>query len=226
MLSFSVFFTACQTFNGLTVINQISSPVVVVFQSQHANDTSKYVVLANENKTIKSTVFTKSIRDKELELKSIIVRVDSTNKYKVLRFSDSFLELNNWRLGIPFPISNSIKYEPWSLAEKVDGLNSHSYYHLVQALYNAGKYTDCMKAVDEVAAFFTTRGASIPRNPPRDGIVQKEIDVREEGLLLLAYLSALKVNEPVKAQYYWNAIKDIDMELINYLQNNDYEISR
>ena len=63
ILSFSVFFTACQTFNGLTVINQISSPVVVVFQSHHANDTTNYIVLANESKTIKTTVFEKSIRD-------------------------------------------------------------------------------------------------------------------------------------------------------------------
>ena len=173
-----------------------------------------------------NNVFSPGQREREVELKSIIVKIDSTKKYRVLRFSNSFLEINNWTLGIPFPVSNSMKYEPWSLPEKVDGLTSHSYYHLVQALYNAGKYEDCIKAVDDIAPFFTSRGNQIQRNPPKSEAIQKVIDVQEIGLLTLAYFSAIKMNEPAKSEYYWSAIKEIDFEFTNYLQKNDFEIVR
>ena len=226
IISFSALLIGCQTFNRLTLTNQLSSPLVVTFQSYHSNDTTNYLVLPKENRVINNTVVTKSFGYEALELRSITVRVDSTKKHKILRFSNSFLEVNNWTLAIPFPISKSIKYEPWSLSEQVNGLNNHSYYHFVQALYNAGKYADCIKAVDDITPFFTTRGAKVLRNPPKSGLAQQEVDVQEEGILVLAYLSALKIPEPTKAEDYWNALKEIDLGVVTYLQKNDLEIAR
>jgi hypothetical protein len=178
-----------------------------------------------QDRVIQSGTIVTETRDEMFALKSIIIRSDSTKNIFILRFSLSYLELKNWSIKIPFSASDSMKYSKMETPDQIKAVENHSFYYLVQELYNAGRYIECIKAVNDAQGILLLRAVSMSRNPQVDGMSRGELAEERKGFMLLGYLSALKVHDFADADHYWDLLSRSDPIWVNFLQQYDYEIS-
>jgi hypothetical protein len=227
----SISLFACQSSNVLTVKNDYSFPIKINFSTPFNIDTTTYCVLPTQDSQIQSNAFTSVSSDKDIELRTIIIRDSTSNKYIVLRFSNSYFEFKRWELRIPFSIPKNVRFQKLGPIDKARALDSHGYYYGVQELYNAGRYSECLDAIEDVILLLNADVAEI-RQKLLQGLIQKyQIEMNEMiaenfNFLLLAYLCAQKTNNRNKANQYWKDLIFFDRYRIEYLQENDFELSK
>jgi hypothetical protein len=222
----SLCFIGCQSLSPITIINLSSHPVILRFQTPFNDDTTKFAVGSTQNRVIQTIAVKRSTQDQRAQLVSILVGSDSDSSVTVLRFSMDYLESSNWTINIPFRSADSINFEKLQMLDKVRALENHSYYYSLQDLYNAQKFTECLKAIELVLPILSYRKTLIDHNSQIAEIDRREATVERDGFFLLAYLSAFKTSNRTRADYYWKQLTTDDPLLIQFLQKFDYEISK
>jgi len=225
IMALPFFITGCQTYIPVTITNHSAHSIVVQFQSNDRDDTTSFSIPFMQDRIIESGTIVTEPRDEMSALKSIIIRTDSTNNVSILRFSLSYLELKNWTIKIPFTASDSMKYSKMETPDQIRAVDNDSFYYLVQELYNAGRYLECIKAVNDAQDVLLLRAATMSRNPQVDGMSRRALAEERKGFMLLGYLSAIKVRDFADADHYWDLLSRSDPIWVKFLQLYDHEIS-
>ncbi len=220
----SILLPGCGSSSLLNVSNQSAHTLVFRFEAPFRDDTAAYFIPSGQARVVQSAALTEAGRDDDLTLRSILVRIDSSDQYTVLRFSRSYLEMAGWNLQIPIIIPPGLQYKPLEVDEKVRAFYNHSFYHLVQALYNGRKYADCLNAVKDISSLLVLESQDLAKNSQRGDLGWRTYIAEKDGYMLLGYFSALKTRNLMLADAYWKTVRADNPVLADFLKKHDYEV--
>ncbi|MFA6456922.1 MAG: hypothetical protein WCW40_08880 [Bacteroidota bacterium] len=144
------------------------------------------------------------------DLMLIIVQRGAGSEPDYYRFSGSYLLSRKSGINIPFTLSDTVKFMPQSLVQKIYAVEEHTHYFLVQELYNAKRYVECINVIESMSV------VQVNNSPYQE--------VR--GMAVLAYLSAMKLKMGGKADSYWKMVEKGSTGYSQYLQNHDVELAK
>lgn len=190
----------------LLLHNSLADDVDIAYQAPY-NPKPVTVTVASLKDTLISF---QEYPQEDADLMLIVIKTTKSADPTYLRFSGSYLTSRRSGMRIPFMLSDTIKFKKKMLHEELNAIDDHSYYYLVQELYNAKRYAECINAIESMTPEFV-------KSSPHKG------DLR--GMLTLAYFSALKLRLTVKADSYWKLIEKTAVGYSRYLKDHDLELA-
>jgi hypothetical protein len=196
--------------SSLYISNNIGSPVMMQFQTEYDDEPTGVQTYSPADTVLHLPV----LPSEEQNLFLILYRRDTTSEPVCLRFSPSFLVHYNWRFQLPYKKDDTIRFRKKEFKEEMGDLLDHTYYFMIQALYNAGEYTECIKAIQSISE-------------PSLRLIRMGGHATEfKGMCLLGYLSAVKSRNVIAAQYYWDILTKKPSAYARYLTDHDVEIKK
>ena len=200
----SFIFASCFAPPQLFVRNQIEHKITINYQTPFDPIPAQFTLSSPQDTVLSFEKF--PFDDGDLIL--LVVSQDGNTNPTYLRFSGSYLTKRHPGLTLPFTIPDSVKLHKLLLREELDAIANHSSYFLIQDLYNAKRYAECLNAVESITPAFLSS--------------YRPDDLK--GITVLAYLSALKLKQPGRAETYWKLIERAGLGYSKYLKENDIEL--
>lgn len=212
--------SGCASESLLVFSNNTEKSISLQFLSQTEKDSTRYSLTGGSTDTIKTGMFSTSSKVKELELHGVVVRSGLGEILQVMRISASYLNTRSWQISFPFDYSDAIRkaLESKTTLEKT----SQNLYHFAQELYNSSRYTHCMEVTNfgiTATAVSSQRSAEASRSANAQDVSQYE------GLVIIGYLAAKKLNRPDLTDRYWRIMEENVPHVGRNLKKNDIEFS-
>lgn len=204
-----IIFPCCSS-PSLLIMNKGESEVYLQFQTPAKDDPSNPISFFTADTSISMPL--KATYEQDLIL--IKYHFGKTPEQKYIRVSESYLASKNWKLEIPFPAIDTVRFVKREFIDELTVLRNGSYYHFMQDLFNSGKYFECLYAFESIS-------------PSAFKVIMSSGHGAEvRGMVTMCFLSAHKIHDRLQEEKYWNLLSGALDAYTRFLREHDLEVSQ